>query len=109
MTNEKFNTDNLEPKIYVICAAAHEAGHLHGAWIKANQSVDEIYTEIRRMLEKSPVNGEDYWILHDYNGFGDICLENKNLQTISDIARFIYQYGFEWIRPQKGHLNQLTD
>ena len=37
----------LNPRIYVACLAAYNAGYLHGAWIDANQTADQIEDEIQ--------------------------------------------------------------
>ena len=69
MTNNNYNTsfdkqnlthssndpvNFLEPKIYVACLAAYNAGYLHGVWIDANQSLDLILSEIKTMLSTGP-------------------------------------------------------
>jgi len=98
MTNEDFNTDNLEPKIYVICAAAHEAGYVHGAWIKANQSQKAIYDEIWEMLDKSPMKGtqcwkDKGWTLNDWANFGNISIKREYILNIIEMAAIIEKYG----------------
>jgi len=42
-------------KIYVACLAAYNAGHLHGAWINANQDAYDIWNEVSAMLMTSPI------------------------------------------------------
>jgi Antirestriction protein (ArdA) len=37
----------LSPRIYVACLAAYNSGRLHGAWIDADQPVEDIYDEIK--------------------------------------------------------------
>jgi len=37
---------NLTPQIYVACLASYNNGFLHGQWIDATQSEEEIYVRI---------------------------------------------------------------
>lgn len=94
MTNTDTTTNSLEPKIYVACLRAYNAGHLHGAWIKANQPIDEIYSAINQMLSKSPEAGAEDWAIHDYEDFGSIHIkEYTDIETIVAIADLIEEYG----------------
>lgn len=82
-----------EPKIYVACLASYNAGHLHGRWIEADQSEDEINAEIQAMLAESPVAGEDYAI-HDYEGFGSIVIEeHTSITDVVAIASALERFG----------------
>jgi antirestriction protein len=49
------------PRIYVACLASYNNGVLHGAWIDAGQSADEIHAEIQEMLAASPENHTCQW------------------------------------------------
>jgi len=83
----------FEPKIYVACLAAYNNGILHGKWIDADQSVDEINAEIFTMLKASPERGAYEWSIHDYEGFGEINLsENEDIETIVQIVAFIKEH-----------------
>ena len=94
MTKTDPNINSLEPKIYIACLAAYSAGHLHGAWIKANQSEDEIHNEIHQMLAKSPKAGAEEWAIHGYEDFGSIHLEEyENISTIVEMAEIIKEHG----------------
>lgn len=42
-----------ERRIYVACLASYNSGVLHGEWIDANQSADEIHSEVQSMLRES--------------------------------------------------------
>ena len=60
---------DTNPRIYVACLAAYNNGYLHGAWIDADQDVDEIRDEIATMLARGtkmsifdePEAGIDLW------------------------------------------------
>jgi antirestriction protein len=43
----------LEPKLYVACLAAYNAGILHGKWIDVCSDLESIWTEIKAMLAAS--------------------------------------------------------
>jgi len=87
-------TQKLEPKIYVACLAAYNAGHLHGRWLDAAREPDEIQDDICAILESSPVmSGGDYAI-HDYEDFGPMHLEEyHDIAEVSRLAQFIEEYG----------------
>jgi antirestriction protein len=83
-----------EPRIYVACLAAYNNGCLHGEWIDANQSVDELGAAIEKMLAASPVPGAEEWAIHDYEGFGSLRLsEWESFKRVSDIAAGISLHG----------------
>lgn len=82
------------PSIYVACLAAYNAGHLHGAWIDAAQSAEEINTEMQEMLSRSPIPGAEEWAIHDFEGFGSLRLcEYESIERVSAIARGIAEHG----------------
>jgi len=95
---------NESPRIYVACLASYNNGCLHGAWIDADQPVDDIWSEVQAMLAASPENTTCQWCgavivstdplrwdkpcthgshlpghaeelaIHDYEGFGSLRL-----------------------------------
>lgn len=82
------------PRIYVACLAAYNNGILHGEWIDADQSADEIHEAVRRMLAASPQPGAEEWAIHDFEGFGELRLgEYESLERIADIAAGIAEHG----------------
>lgn len=84
----------METRIYVACLAAYNAGKLHGEWIDANQSPEEIHAEISAMLKASPERGSEEWAVHDYEGFGGISLsEWPAIERVSKIASLIEDHG----------------
>lgn len=88
---------NLEPKIYVACLAAYNNGYLHGAWIDADQSKDDIIEAIQAMLKTSPVADTECceeWAIHDYQDFGEAVInENEDIETVSQLGQAIAEYG----------------
>jgi antirestriction protein len=82
------------PRIYVACLAAYNNGGLHGKWIAADQTPEEILEEIQGMLASSAEPGSEEWSIHDYDGFGLLQLgEAESLARISAIASGITAYG----------------
>ena len=82
------------PRIYVACLAAYNNGRLHGRWIDADQSVDDIWSEVQAMLAASPEPGAEEWAIHDYEGFGSLRLsEWESFERVSAIAAGIAEHG----------------
>jgi antirestriction protein len=82
------------PRIYVACLAAYNNGILHGAWIGADQSADELHEAVQRMLAASPMPGAEEWAIHDYEGFGELRLsEWESFERVSNVAAGIAEHG----------------
>ena len=81
-------------RIYVACLAAYNNGILHGHWIDATQSPEDIRDGINQMLKCSPIDDAEEWAIHDYDGFGTCYLsECEDIQTVSLLAMFIEEHG----------------
>lgn len=82
------------PRIYVACLAAYNNGHLHGAWIDADQDEEAIFAEIHTMLLRSPVPDAEEYAIHDYEGFGGVELrEYSAINTVVRVAAFLAEHG----------------
>jgi antirestriction protein len=96
------------PRIYVASLSDYNAGVLHGAWIDANQSPDDIQTEVAAMLRESkhpnvmaedPDTGEqvpsaEEWAIHDYEGFAGLKIsEHQSFEDVSSMAKAIEDHG----------------
>jgi antirestriction protein len=90
----KMGEQNQTIRIYVACLAAYNNGHLHGAWIDADQDAGEIQSEINAMLAASPIEGAEEWAIHDYEGFegAPIC-EYQGIESVAELAAFIAEHG----------------
>jgi antirestriction protein len=85
---------STEPRIYAACLAAYNNGRLHGEWIDADQSADELHEAVARMLAASPQPGAEEWAIHDYEGFGSLRLgEYESLERVATIAAGIAEHG----------------
>ena|SRR3990167_3094478 len=83
----------LQPRIYVACLAAYNNGYLHGEWIDTHQDIDILYVEIKKILASSPIPYSEEWAIHDYEGFGDVLInEYTGLETIVALADFIVEH-----------------
>lgn len=84
------------PRIYVACLAAYNSGFLHGRWIDATQSIDEINKEIWQMLAQSPIEDAEEYAIHDYEGFGNIRIgEYCGINEVHALAEFVEEHGEE--------------
>ncbi len=82
------------PRIYVASLADYNAGRLHGAWLDASRSVDELEADVDRLLTASPSPVAEEWAIHDYDGFGSLRLdEYTDLATVSRLAQGIAVHG----------------
>ena len=82
--------DSCEPRIYVACLASYNAGRLHGKWIEASQTADEIREEIDEILRSSPEFIAEDWAIHDYEGFEGIRIsEHENIELIAEFAALV--------------------
>ncbi|MDE8654485.1 antirestriction protein ArdA [Novosphingobium album (ex Liu et al. 2023)] len=90
---EKMENDH-EIRIYVACLAAYNNGHLHGAWIDADQEAGAIYDDVRAMLRASPMPDAEEWAIHDHEGFEGVAIsEYVGLERVAEIAAFIAEHG----------------
>ncbi|MED5423018.1 MAG: antirestriction protein ArdA [Pseudomonadota bacterium] len=85
---------NNEIHIYVADLAAYNNGKLHGVWIDATKSVDEIFDIINVLLENSPEEDAEEFAIHDYEGFEGLNIsEYEGIQSAHDKAIFIEEHG----------------
>jgi antirestriction protein len=88
------NSVGGSPRIYVVCLSAYNEGNLHGRWIAADQTPEDILEEIQGMLASSDESRAEEWLIHDYDGFGSLQLgEAESLARISAIASGITEHG----------------
>lgn len=84
----------LTPRIYVASLSDYNAGILHGEWLDATTDAEEMEEEVRSMLASSPSPGAEEWAIHDYEGFGPLCLsEYESLSTVATLAGGIAEHG----------------
>ncbi|HWJ98262.1 MAG TPA: antirestriction protein ArdA [Acidimicrobiales bacterium] len=88
------------PRVYVASLSDYNAGVLHGAWLNADQPVEDLEDGINTMLAASPTTRRygdraEEWAIHDHEGFGpDIALgEYESLERVSRLARGLIEHG----------------
>jgi antirestriction protein len=85
--------EQVQPRIYVACLAAYNAGKLHGKWIPCDD-MGTMQDSITGMLAASPEADAEEWAIHDYEGFGSASLsEYQSLETVEAMAEFIREHG----------------
>lgn len=88
--------DRIErgPRIYVASLADYNAGRLHGIWLDADNDIDSLDASIASMLRTSPEPYAEDWAIHDYEGFGDLRLdESESLAFVGEMAHGIVEHG----------------
>jgi antirestriction protein len=84
----------FRPRIYVASLSDYNAGRLHGEWIEADQSAEDIWLAINEMLAASPSPGAEEWAIHDFEQFGGLQLsEWESIERVSAIALGIAEHG----------------
>lgn len=87
-------SENLEPRIYVACLAAYNAGMLHGVWIDVEDDAEAVGEAIAAMLAASPEPGAEEWAIHDYEDFGGVQIgEHTGIERVVEIAAFLRERG----------------
>lgn len=83
---ESQNADPL-PRIYIASLSDYNNGRLHGIWVDAACSPQEMSDAVARMLASSTYQPAEDWAIHDYEGFGDTRIsENATLESVRALA-----------------------
>lgn len=87
------NTAKVTPRVYIACLASYNSGILHGEWIEATDA-DTIRDGIQKVLQESPTPGAEEWAMHDYEGFGPVCLsEWPDIDRLARLGALIDEHG----------------
>ena len=90
-------TEKPRPSIYVASLSDYVNGRLHGCWIDATKSDEEIFAAIRAMLKSSPYLEAEEYAIHDYEYFEPVKLEEySNIKNVAAVARNIAKHGVEF-------------
>jgi len=94
MALQKLITPETNPiRIYVVCLAAYNNGHLHGRWIDATLGESHIHSEVKTMLANSSEPDAEEGAIHDYEGFEDAPIsEWDSFERIANLAEFITEH-----------------
>jgi len=80
----------VSPKVWIASLSDYNAGHLHGAWVEADQEADAIWEGVSEVLRTSRVPGAEEWAIFDYEGFGPLRLsEYETIERVSRLGRGI--------------------
>ena len=84
----------LTPRIYVASLSDYNAGQLHGEWIDAEQSKEEIFEAIAAMLARSREPRAEEFAIHDYEGFGGLRIdEYESIDRVVRLAAGLAEHG----------------
>jgi len=84
----------IEPRIYVACLAAYNAGKLHGKWIElGGKTAEDVRAEIQEILKTSPEPHAEEWAIHDYELGGIKIGENEDLDKIMEFVGHLVEHG----------------
>ena len=75
-----------ERQIYVASLADYNAGRLHGVWIDATLSPEDIQKRINAMLAESPEPHAEEYEIHDHEGFEGWKPDTSDIKTLSLVA-----------------------
>jgi len=82
------------PKVWIASLSDYNAGHLHGAWVEADQEPDDIWAGVNEVLRTSRIAQAEEWAVFDYEGFGALKLsEYESVERISRLGRGIAEHG----------------
>jgi antirestriction protein len=92
--NHERDQPTLRPRIWVTSLADYTAGRLHGEWLDAAVTHDELHDAVQRILATSPEPGAEDWAIFDYDDFGNFRVgEHDRLQVVARVARGIARLG----------------
>lgn len=82
------------PRIYVASLSDYNNGRLHGVWLDAARSADDIYSDINAMLASSREPDAEEFAIHDYDEFGVKQIdEYDGIPLVAQIANGIAEHG----------------
>ena len=96
------------PRIYVACLASYNGGRLHGEWIDADQSADDIHEAIKQMLSRSPEPSAEEWAIHDFDFQGIEIKEFESIETVAGIAALLAEHDTAAVAAYN-HFSDLDD
>lgn len=80
-------------EIYVADLAAYNNAILHSVWINATLPVEDMWEQIRAMLDKSPVENAEEYAVHDHSSFECAPVSGwESPKSIHTLANFIEKY-----------------
>lgn len=96
MHNEQREQETLptSPHVWIGSLADYNAGRLHGDWIDAAVSGEELVDAARGVLATSHEPIAEEWAIFDHDGFGDYQPgEYESLEVVAAVTRGIVEHG----------------
>ena len=82
------------PRVYAADMASAQRGISHGLWIDANQTADELDTDIAAMLASSPTSGATDWAIQATAEFAGLNLQGyTDTLLIAQLAKGVAEHG----------------
>lgn len=115
-TVERAERLTLHPRVWIGCLAAYNDGTLHGEWVEAAVSDEELVEAARRIVAYSPEPDAEEWAIFDFDEFGGYRVQEYDpLEHVARVARGIAEHGHAfatWAELQDGDeslLDQFED
>lgn len=90
---ERF-TDADRPRVWIGSLSDYNSGVLHGEWMDAAVSENELRAQVDAMLARSQEGPAEEWMIFDSDNFGPYQVrEYEDLETLTTIARGIVEHG----------------
>jgi antirestriction protein len=85
---------NDGPRVWIASLSDYNDGHLHGAWVNADQEPEGIWSGINEVLATSPTPGAEEWAIFDHMGFGPMVIDEfERVERISQLGLGIAEHG----------------
>lgn len=87
-------THGYRPRIWLASLADYTAGILHGQWVDATQTPEQLDAARQHLLATSSVPDAEEYAIFDYDDFAGFHVgENELLEIVSTVARGVAEYG----------------
>ncbi|GAA2387524.1 antirestriction protein ArdA [Gordonia cholesterolivorans] len=91
---EREQQPTLQPRIWVGSLADYNAGRLHGDWLDATVTDEELHDAVQRILASSHEPDAEEYGIFDYDEFGPFQVgEYEQLDVVARVARGIAEHG----------------
>jgi antirestriction protein len=92
--HEREHAPTTAPRIWAGSLADYNEGRLHGQWIDADQTPEELELAIHAMLASAPTPGAEEWGIFDHDGFHGLQItEHEDLAVVAKLGHGIAAHG----------------
>ncbi len=93
-TNPEHEPTPEQPRVWIASLADYNAGRLHGEWVDAAVSGDDLVAAAQAILARSEEPGAEEWAIFDFDNFGPYRVdEYEDLHHVAAVARGIAEDG----------------